>query len=399
MVHTESLLEVGLQICLPEVVSRLRLALPGLFADRSAALLAAGGELLPDHAEAQVALDLFRLFLVVVTCAEQTGRAASVVVNVTLVVVLDHLVDLRQDITNHSGRLLHWTDLAKQVVADQSNLAAELGSLLVCTRHQDVRVLFLLAQQAPALFDELVTVSALQKRVRLLDFWDLVASVEPVSSQEAQLSSRLDGLVLTTVAEFVDLRPQLVLLHLEVLDCLEVRFPLRLSHLVKLFPFLISDPILPLVDDELLDVLGRQVRHPRLDLVEHLVLEELDRTNRLLGELDLSQLLLKLPDLLELALVRARLRRKVQIAGEVLLRRLLRRLEASVCLDEALLEERLLDAARPLLEGTGALLLVPSVSPGLVVVVGPVVVAALVEGWSLVEGLVSHKPHEFVHVD
>lgn len=323
MVHTESLLEVGLQICLPEVVSRVRFALPGLFADRSAALLTAGCELLPDHAEAQVALDLFRLFLVVV-------RAASVVVSVTLVVVLDHLVDLCQDITNHCGRLLDWTDLAQQVVADESDLAAELGSLLISTRHQDVRVLFFLAQQAPALFDELVTVSALQMRVLFLDFWNLVASVEPVGSQEAQLSSRLDGLVLTTVAEFVDLRSQLILLHLEVLDSLEVRFPLRLSHLVELFPFLISDPIFPLVDDELLDVLGRQVRHPRLDLVEHLVLEELDRANRLLGQLYLSQLLLKLPDLLELALVGARLRRKVQIASEILLRGLPSRLEASV---------------------------------------------------------------------
>lgn len=96
----------------------------------------------------------------------------------------------------------------------------------------------------------------------------------------------------------MDLRAQFVLDDLGVLHVLEVLFLSLLSHGLKLLALGLRDPMLPLGHDQLLDVLGRQVGHLLLDLVEDLVLKEFLSGGRLLRHLQCSDLLLEFLDLL-----------------------------------------------------------------------------------------------------
>lgn len=129
-----------------------------------------------------------------------------------------------------------YTDLCQQVVADLGNLACVLRSLLVSTGHQNVWELFILAHFLPLLFDQVVTLSALELRLAFLDLWDLFAAEKAVSSEEPQLASWLNRVILTALLKKVDLSTQLVLLHFGVLLELEVAFARLLCHLMELGP-------------------------------------------------------------------------------------------------------------------------------------------------------------------
>jgi len=129
-----------------------------------------------------------------------------------------------------------YTDLCQQVVPDLGNLACVLRSLLVSTGHQNVGELFILAHFLPLLFDQVVTLSALELRLAFLDLWDLFAAEKAVSSEEPQLASWLNRVILTALLKKVDLSTQLVLLNFGVLFELEVAFARLLGHLMELSP-------------------------------------------------------------------------------------------------------------------------------------------------------------------
>jgi hypothetical protein len=126
------------------------------------------------------------------------------------------------------------TDLCQQVVADLGDLACVLRSLLISTGHKNERELFILTHFLPLLFDQMMALSALKLRLALLDLRDLFTPEKSVSSEEPQLASRLDRVVLTALLKKVDLSSKLILLYFSVLFKLEVAFARLLGHLMEL---------------------------------------------------------------------------------------------------------------------------------------------------------------------
>lgn len=189
-------------------------------------------------------------------------------------------------------------NLLQQIVPDLCNLTQIFSSFFISSAHQDVRKLVLLTQSLPLLLYNCMALPTLHRWITNLYFRNFVSSEVPVCSQKPQFASRFDRFVLSAVLQVVDLGPEVILNEFNLLNLLEILLLGQFSQLNVLLALRVAYAMLPLRKDQVLDVLGRKVRHPLLNLIEKLVFEQSFSCERFLRHFQAFDLILKLLNLI-----------------------------------------------------------------------------------------------------
>ena len=165
--------------------------------------------------------------------------------------------------------------LGEEVLTNLGELVHVDGTLPIQPAHHHVCDFVLVWKLLPPRSDHGVPVLAIEVRVCLLDFWDLISPVEPIGRHESQFACGLDRAVVAAVLDLVDLLSELADSILDLfVPCVVALFALVCDLVVRL-PLLVRDSIAPFLLEAPLDLLGAQVRHRLLDCVEVLVFENL----------------------------------------------------------------------------------------------------------------------------
>ena len=140
-------------------------------------------------------------------------------------------------------------------------------------------------------------VLAIEVRVCLLDFWDLISPVEPIGRHESQFAGGLDRAVVAAVLDLVNLLSQSTDLVLDFFVASIIALLVLPSHEMILLTLFIGDPVAPLLLQASLDFLRAEVLYLLLDRVKMLVLKDLVGCLRLLWQGAAAELEFELLDL------------------------------------------------------------------------------------------------------
>ena len=142
-----------------------------------------------------------------------------------------------------------------------------------------------------------MSVLAIEVRVCLLYFWDLISPVEPIGRHESQLARGLDCAVVAAELDLMNLLPQSTDLVLDFfVTSIIALLGLPRDEMI-LLTLLIGDPVAPLLLEASLDFLRAEVLNLLLDRVKMFVLKDLVGCLRFLWQGAAAELDFELLDL------------------------------------------------------------------------------------------------------